>query len=204
MDFGLYAGVAIVIVCIVFFCIFRRPIADLIGRIRSLSKDGFRMDASQKGGTPAQDPRAEAEKLMRELDSALGREVEGMITDALRQRALLGAEGVPVLIRYLAALSIAFSFEQVYRVIFGSQLNLLTYLNSEVSGQPIEVLRVFYTLAASQYPDFYNSYAFERWLGYLKDNTLVREDAGRLSITVRGREFLAYLTRTGYSLNKVG
>jgi hypothetical protein len=139
---------------------------------------------------------------MRALDSALIREVEEGIKNDLAQRNLLGAEAVPVLVRYLAGMQIAMGFEESYRLIWGSQLSLLTYLNSQPEGQPAEALRLFYTLASSQYPEAYDGYSFESWVGFLKDHLLVREDGGRLRITVRGREFLAYLTRMGRTYAK--
>jgi hypothetical protein len=141
---------------------------------------------------------------MRVLDNTLIREVEERITTDLRQRNLLGAEAVPVLVRILAGMQIAFGFEETYRLIWGSQLSLLNYLNTQMDGQPAEALRPFYTLAATQYPEAYNGYSFEAWLGFLRDQLLVREDGGRLRITVRGREFLTYLTRMGRSHNKAG
>jgi len=205
MDSAFYFAAAIAIVAIAFFFIFRQPIISLIGRIRSISKTGITTDpAQQKAGTAERDPRAEAEAMMRELDNALIREVEEHIKNQLRERNLLGAEGVPVLTRYLASAYTVLSFEQNYRVIWGSQLSLLTYLNAEGDGQPAEAIRSFYTLAAVQYPDAYINYSFESWLGFLKDQLLLREDAGRLRVTIRGREFLAHLTRAGLSHNKAG
>lgn len=204
MDLGFYLASAVVILGIAFFIIFRQPIVALIARIRTISRTGITTEAPQREATPERDPRAEAEALMRVLDNTLIREVEEGITNELRNRNLLGAEAVPVLVRYLAGMQIAFGFEEVYRLIWGSQLSLLHYLNTRVDGDPVEAVRPFYTLAASQYPDAYNGYSFEAWLGFLRDQVLVREDAGRLRITVRGREFLTYLTRMGRSLNKAG
>ena len=204
MDWGVYASGTIVILGIAFFFIFRTPINGLISRVRSIGKTGITTDPAQKEAGPERDPRAEAEALMRILDNALIREVEEGITNELRQRNLLGAEALPVLVRHLAGMQIAFGFEETYRLIWGSQLSLLDYLNSQVDGQPAEALRPFYTLAASQYPEAYTGYSFEAWLGFLRDHLLVREDSGRLRVTIRGREFLAYLTRMGRSRNKAG
>lgn len=81
--------------------------------------------------------------MMRALDSTLIREIEEHITNQFRERNLLGAEGVPVLIRYLASVSIILGFEQIYRAIWGSQLSLLTYLNTQPDGQPAEAVRPF-------------------------------------------------------------
>jgi len=204
LDWGFYLASAIVVLGIAFFLIFRQPIVALIARIRSISRTGITTDPSQREATPERDPRVEAEALMRVLDNALVREVEEGITNELRQRNLLGAEAVPVLVRYVAGMQIAFSFEEIYRLIWGSQLNLLNYLNTRVDGEPVEVLRPFYTLAASQYPEAYGGYSFEAWLGFLRTHVLVREVAGRLRVTARGREFLTYLTRMGRGLNKAG
>ena len=202
MEASFYFAFAFVVVGIAFFLIFRQAIAALIGRIRSITKSGISTDPSQKAGTAERDPRAEAEALMRALDSALIREVEEGIKNDLAQRNLLGNEAVPVLIRYLAGMTIAMGFEESYRLIWGSQLSLLSYLNSQPDGQPAEALRPFYTLALSQYPEAYDAYSFEAWLSFLKDHLLLREDGGRLRITVRGREFLAYLTRMGRTYAK--
>jgi len=111
METGLYLAIVLIVLGIAFFFIFRQPIAGLIGRIRSISKSGIRADPSQKEGTPERDPQAEAEKLMRGLDSELLREIEELIRKELEKKSLLGTEAVPVLIRYLASLSIALGFE---------------------------------------------------------------------------------------------
>lgn len=204
MNWSFYLASAIVVLGIAFFLIFRRSIIEFIARIRSISKTGITTDRTQREAAPERDPRAEAEALMRVLDNVLIREVEDGITTELRQRNLLGAEAVPVLVRYLAGMQIAFGFEETYRLIWGGQLSLLNYLNSQVDGHPAEALRPFYTLAASLYPEAYNGYSFEAWLGFLRDQVLLREDGGRLRITIRGREFLMYLARMGRSHNKAG
>lgn len=199
----MYFAIALAAIFIVFFIMFRKQIINLFPRVKSIGKNGIILDSQQKESTSELDPRAEAESLMRELDSALTRELEDNIKDELNKKKLLGVEGIPVLMRYLAAMSIAYVFSEVYRLIWGSQLNLLDYLNSH-NGQPAESLRSFYNLGIALYPDYYKQYSFEQWLGFLKDQLLIREDGGLISITVRGREFLMHLTRTGLSKNKSG
>ncbi len=204
METGIYVAGTLVILGIVFMLIFRRPINQLIDRIRSISKSGISIDSTQKMVTAERDPRAEAEAMIRDLDSALIREFEDEISKDLSGRNLSGDAAVRVLVRYLAVTAINLGFEKTYRVIWGSQLNLLNYLNSLTTGEPAEALRSFYVLASSQYPEWYRGYSFEQWLGYLKGELLLTEDGGRLHITVRGREFLTHLTRMGYTYNKAG
>lgn len=199
----MYIALAVVIVVIAFFLIFREKILELLDRVKTISKNGVTLDSKQQNSKTEVDPQMEAESLMRQFDSALIRETEDLIKDELKKKNLIGAEGISVLTRYVAVLSIAYTFSEVYRIIWGSQLNLLDYLNTQ-SQQPIVALRTFYNSAASQYPFYYSTYTYEQWLGFLKDRLLIREDSGLIGITVRGREFLTYLTTLGLTRYKAG
>lgn len=203
MTWSFYGACVLVILGIAFFIIFREEIRKLIQNIRKIEKSGLTLYSAQKESPTDKDPKAEAEALMREFDSALLREMEDYISQDLRQRNLTGAEAVPVLVRHMATAYISLSFEATYRLIWGSQLAVIVYLNAH-PGQPVDAMRTFYVVAASQYPALYQGYPFETWLGFLKDSVLVREDGGALSITVRGREFLLYLTQNGYTMEKAG
>jgi len=194
---------AITIIVLVFLVMFHKQINALISRIKSIGREGVILDSERQESRTEIDPRVEAENLMRQLDNKLILEVEDLIKGELSKKKLLGAEGVPVLIRYVSALSIAYSFSEAYRMIWGSQLSLLDYLNTN-DPQPTTALRPFYNLGASQYPAIYQAYTFEQWLNFLKAHLLIREDVGLTGITVRGREFLTYLTTAGLSRNKAG
>jgi len=199
----MWTALTFIIIFIAFFLIFRKKIVELLDRVKSISKDGVALGSKQQEAKTEADPQKEAEELMRQFDSALIRETEDIIKEELNKKSLLGVEGIPVLTRYVAALSIAHSFSETYRTIYGSQLNLLDYLNTQTS-QPAAALRSFYNSAVSQYPIYYTGYTFEQWLGFLRDRLLIREDASLLGITVRGREFLTHLTTTGLSRYKAG
>lgn len=199
----MYMAIAVALIFIVFFLIFRRQIVDLLNRIKTISKDGVVLDSKRQKSKVEVDPQKEAESLMRQFDNVLIREVEDSVKSEFSKKNLLGAEGVPVLIKFVSALSIAYTFSEVYRVIWGSQLSLLDYLNTKGS-QPVADLRVFYNSGASQYPLVYAEYSFEQWLAFLKGQLLIREDNALIGITVRGREFLTYLTTTGLTRNKAG
>lgn len=199
----MYLAIATVIIVVSFFLLFRKQIIVLFPRVKSIGKSGVFLDSAEQKSKPEVDPRVEAESLMRQLDSVLIRETENIIKAELEKKNLLGVEAVPPLIRHVAALSIAYNFSEVYRIIWGSQLNLLDYLNTQ-PPQPVAALRVFYNLGISQYPLFYEKYTFEQWLGYLKSQLLIRDDSGSIGITVKGREFLSFLTGLGLTRNKIG
>lgn len=198
-------GIAFSIIgSVAIFClIFRPQIIDLFPRLKSLGFASFR----QKDQKPERDLKAEAEALLRELDSALLREQEAVVRSALEKSCGTGLEALPVLIRYLSAIGTAYRMLDDYMRIYGSQLSLLEYLNEDsraTAGDPLEVLRIFYNLAAAQYPSLYKSDTFERWVGHLKDRLMIREDGGRLRITLYGREFLAHMMKMGWSKDRAG
>lgn len=196
-------AIAVVVLGIIFLVMFRKEISDLILRVKSINSSGVTVGGSQKESSVERDPREEAELLIRQLDNGLVRETEDFIKAEFAKKNLVGPEAVPVLIKYFSVVYIEYLFLNVYRIIWGSQINLLDHLNTQ-DGQSREALRIFYDLGASQYPDVYKNYSYDQWLGFLKDQVLLREDNGMLRITVRGREFLLYLTRSGLSRNKSG
>lgn len=191
------------VVAIAFMLIFRKQISDLFPRIKSISNSGVTLGDAQKNSSVEVDPRKEAEDLIRQLDSDLIRETENLIKIELGKKNLLGPEAVPVLLRYFAALYIEYMFLHLYRIIWGSQIALLDYLNTQ-DGRTVDELKIFYEIGASQYPKGYINYSYNQWLGFLKDQVLLREDNGMIRVTVRGREFLLYLTRSGLIRNTAG
>jgi hypothetical protein len=203
MTWGLYLTVGVVVLGVIFLFMFRTDIRELIRSIRKIDKSGVTLASMQKDPPTERDPKAEAEALLREFDSALLRELEDSISEDLRRRNLTGAEAIPVLVRHLASAYIGWTFEITYRTIWGTQLSLLEYLNAN-PGQPVDAVRPFYEIGASVYSGRYQGYPIQQWLGFLKDSLLLREDGGVLNITVRGREFLLYLTRYGYPTGKDG
>jgi hypothetical protein len=86
--------------------------------------------------------------------------------------------------------------------IWGSQIVLLQALNGLGDvGAKEEDARVIYDRAASQNPAAFRNYPFEAYIKWLIDTAkLVTRKDDRLVITVRGREFLAYLMRFSRSI----
>ena len=203
MEAAIPYAFALLILGIIFLVMFRKQIIEVFPRLKTIGPTGATLSESQKGALEGTDPRREAESLIRQLDSEFVREVEDNIKAELAKKSLVGQEAVPVLTKYFAVVYIEYLFLNIYRIIFGSQISLLDYLNTQ-DGQTRESSKIFYELAVSQYSDFYKSYSFDQWLGYLLGQVLLREDNGILMITVRGQEFLLYLTRSRLSRNKAG
>ncbi len=68
----------------------------------------------------------------------------------------------------------AIEFENLYTLIFGSQILLLQDLNSAfLTGRPLERAKSFYENAVKTFPPVYQNYSFDQWLTFLVNSGLL-------------------------------
>ena len=109
---------------------------------------------------------------------------------------------VEILLKYSEALYLILSFERLYNVIFGSQLNILEHVNT-YNSETKESLKRFYDSSKQQYPEFYATYTYDEYFKFLLSmETITLNEKGQCQITWLGRDFLKYIVETGKSLNK--
>jgi hypothetical protein len=109
---------------------------------------------------------------------------------------------IDVLIRQLAAqLCVAF-FERTYRIIYGSQLTALDFLNTGGPYPKAVIESIFYNTARNMEEDFYADFPFDQWLSFLISNSLIVQEGEIVGITVGGRDFLVWLVNAGLSHSK--
>ena len=88
-------------------------------------------------------------------------------------------------------------FEQVEATIWASQIDLLTRLHSTPDGASREdIQRYFYQPAASRHAAMFASYSYDSYLNFLMNWNFVEVSKGRVHITNRGREYLAWRVDT--------
>jgi hypothetical protein len=98
-----------------------------------------------------------------------------------------------ILVRHLAGTQLMARCERTHRLIFGSQLLALHMMNN-AGPQPKAALRPIFENACAQELQFYGSYTFEDWLGFLiKEVTVTETEKGLYGITVYGRSYLDYI-----------
>jgi len=204
MDINWTMVVIIIGVGLVFLFIFRKNISKKIDDMTSISKEGANFNPNQTANKVEKDSQKDAKELLKGLDSKLLIEQESIIQNELSQRNLKDEEIIEILAKYLAATQIALAFEVVYNLIWGSQINALEGLNSQIGGESRERIKIYYNEAAKKYSSVYDSYTFEKWLNFLKNGHLLLEENNVIKITVKGREFLLYLTRNGLSKKIAG
>lgn len=200
MDWLILPG-TIVVIALIFMLVFRKPIARMIGRVKKIGKGGFELDAEQAKNETPQSPAKTADDLIRGIDSQLVREIEDAVKPQLD--GMSDPEKIKALSRLFAASLWGYMATNTYRLIFGSQISAIEFLNAN-QAIPRDSLRTFYAAAVTQYPDFYQSYSYDQWLGFLESQMLIRHDVGLIGITVRGQEFLHHLVRDNLSKVKAG
>ena len=102
------------------------------------------------------------------------------------------AETGEILVRHLAATQLMVRCERTHRLIFGSQILALHMMNG--TRQTESALTTVYENARAKEPQFYGSYPFGDWMGFLMKETLVlKAETGEYAITVYGQTYLGYV-----------
>ncbi len=82
------------------------------------------------------------------------------------------------LFREGAKLTIALDFEQIYRNVWGSQMELLAAAN-QPAGEPMDRVEQRYVAAAQNAPNVYGNYSIGAWLGFLEQTALLHREPHR-------------------------
>lgn len=108
-----------------------------------------------------------------------------------------------ILFKKLAGQSLATEFERIYQLIYGSQIKILQYLNSQQTGAHLTSIKHYYDKAVLEFADAYKDYSFENYMRFLLNYTLILQKDGFLFITICGKEFLLYCTVANKNLDKL-
>ena len=106
-------------------------------------KEGLKIGPAT-GQQSQPDRTKQAQELMRALDSSALLEQERLIKADLEKRGLEHTgETIDVLVRHLAGYQLAVAFEEIYRLIFGSQIYILKRANETrvLTGASVEEIR---------------------------------------------------------------
>jgi hypothetical protein len=103
------------------------------------------------------------------------------------------AERERVLVRVLAEAQVSLRLEQVYTVIFGSQIALLRTLHQSGSLPKSEAEK-FFERAKSFWPQIHKDATFEAWLQYLINVEFVAVEGNTIKTTGLASHFINYIT----------
>jgi len=189
-----------VIGCFVFACIyFRKQMCALLDRTTSVGKDGLRASPPTGQTTQELDKVRQAQQLVEALTSPAIREREDLIRKELKERGLEEAtETEKVLVRYLATTQLIVAFEELYRIIFGSQIFLLKAANENRAGGLSEAFVIEHFANAQRYfaPTF-DQWKPENYVNFLLTSGLLIKTGSSFAISHLGVDFLEWITKIG-------
>jgi hypothetical protein len=132
--------------------------------------------------------------------STVTAEVEKNIRTAASQKQPDDREGF--LARFIGVGVVEYLHDSTWYTIFKSQFMMLSEMNSKNGWMPLSDAKNFYDKASAEYPSIYSNYSFEQWIIYMKGQQLIlQHPSNMLEITVRGKDFLKYLTHWGRSID---
>lgn len=112
------------------------------------------------------------------------------------------------LIRGVAVAKLERAHEITYRLIVGSQIELLHRANA---GIPLDIdgARAIYEAATFAFPEVYKNFTFDAWLAWPRNSGLTQieidpSNRSFIKITDNGRDFLHYLVGAGLTSPKMG
>jgi hypothetical protein len=189
--------------------VFRSPISGLINRTKKIGAGDKAIDFSDPTTTERQQSQVQSSISTKQItDYSLGppsvavAEVEQVINDRL---ATMNDhdDKIKRLTRGFAITLLQKDFEAAYRLIFGSQLDLL--LRSNVGGGLDEATaQAIFENARTLYPTVHEGASFDLWLSFLLNARFIekRQSLPRLFTTPKGQEFMQYLVQVGLTTPK--
>jgi hypothetical protein len=187
--------VLVLVVALVTIFLFRAQLAIFFSRLTSIGKGGLR--AGPSTGQQTQPARSQqAQELMRAFDSAALVEQERIIKSDLERRGLEhSGETIEVLVRYLAQSQLVVAFEEIYRLIFGSQIYLLKRVNENRTLNRAAI-EAHFSHTQTLFPAFAD-WNVDAYMSFLLTRGLLQRSGDDYLITVLGMEFLGWMVRIG-------
>jgi len=198
---------AVVLIVIAAFFIFKSAFMRLIDRTSKAGKDGLTFERAQEGGSvnPPAIPLLSFDELMNHPISASVLDREKYIKTTLQDFKLkTDTEKIEILIRSLANSRLEIEFNKIAYIIFGSQLNLLVHLSSTIQGIPLDHASIIFKQAQEKYPDFHANRLLTDWLNYLISQNLITQTNEKIEITQYGIDFLKHLIDARLTYERYG
>ncbi|HEY6767213.1 MAG TPA: hypothetical protein VI386_20825 [Candidatus Sulfotelmatobacter sp.] len=123
-------------------------------------------------------------------------EVEKNIRIAANQNQPNDREGF--FARFIGLGLVSYMHDITWAYIYKSQLLMLLELNRRGGWLPLSDVKGYYDRAAIDSPNLYSDYSFGQWQAFIKSqDLLIQHPSDMFEITVRGEDFLKYLTHWG-------
>src|SRR5262249_26253086 len=92
--------------------------------------------------------------------------------------------------------------ERVSRFLYGSQIDAVIFLNANNNRATLDEIKRFYDTAATNFPELYKNYSFEKWLVFMQTNRIVGASDNIVEATSIGKALIAYMQRRRYLVTR--
>lgn len=187
--------------------IFRKSLINLFNRINKIGYKGALLETNQPSQTQINEekrPSSTLDQSVRLLSEETLKESEQIVRSQSNLDSIDDKDKkIETLLNYSKIMVVYFQFEQIYSVIFGSQIQILELLNTGVIENK-QSLKHFYDIAAKTYPETYQQYDYESYFNFLTAYNLIDCDHnGQVRIKMYGVDFLKYLVQYQKIKNKL-
>ena len=187
------------VVVVVFLLMFRAQIRALIERVTGIGRSGITVASQETQAAPPvplPPTTGGLDELVAELDNPHFRTVMTKLSAELDQKGINRdpTRSVLVLTKMLAGIGIAADFENIEGAIYGSQVDILTFLNTVQSADRARLLPA-HERAVARYPEL-ASYPFDDYAAFLVNRGLVTRECNTFALTDKGRAFLMWRVHT--------
>jgi hypothetical protein len=181
--------------------LFQAQLAGFLSRVTSIGREGLKAAPAVANQQNQADPNKEAQDVLKALDSPMLLEQEQAIRTQLEKQGIQNAgEKVDLLVRYLAICQLVVTFEETYRLIFGSQIYILKRVN-ESKVLKRSVVEEHFRHTQKLFPAF-TDWDADRYMSFLLTFHLLQYQNEQYAITPFGIEFLTWMARVGAAENK--
>lgn len=189
--------------------ILKNPISSLIGKIKGVSAGGVDVSFEQNQDQSVDNGlnNTSTNDLVDNILNKYSPETIQLLDDIIKKETNYSATESSIIqadkfLKYSQALLLQMKYDNIYSIIYGSQLKLLLKLNSEITSTKTELIS-FFTKAKNEHPERYSNYSYEAYLNYLHNvNLIIEKDNEDISITIYGKDFIKYIVNRGYELDK--
>jgi hypothetical protein len=189
--------IVVLILGLVALCMFKRNIAGRIDKIKKIERIGVSLESDQTQSIP-EIKGSGFQELMDLASSQLLRNRENNVRNELKTRGITNdQEIIKILTRAFASSQLTLQWEQIEKVIFGSQLALLVDMNARPAGLTVAEIKLYYDNAAKQNPLVYANYTFEQYVYYLETVQLIVKGGSGYQVSLEGKEFMVWLVQSG-------
>ena len=181
--------------CLIIFLILKNPLSELIRNIKSVSRSGVKFNL-QKNQTNIDEPKNNFSN--EERHSPLIEERVDAIKSSLDELKLPDelAQKQRVIIE-LALEQILRNFEQIYGIIYSSQIILLRKLNRHGSMITKKNMHTMFNAFQKEKPDPLDNFTVDTYLKFLFDAELITCSDNIFNITEKGSEYLTWMKSVG-------